>query len=146
MDNFTPISATIGGALIGLAATLLWLANGRLAGISGIAGGLVPSQAGDGLWRVLFILGLPIGALIGADIGPALFAEIPSSKPTLDAATPLLVAAALLVGIGTRLGGGCTSGHGICGLSRLSIRSFAAVLVFMACAAATVFVARHVIG
>jgi len=145
MDQFTPLSATVGGALIGLAATLLWIANGRLAGVSGIAGGLVPPRPADALWRVLFLVGLPVGALIGAEVGPTLLPEIPTSRPALDVGWPVLIAGALLVGIGTRLGGGCTSGHGICGLSRLSVRSLVAVLVFMASAAATVFVVRHVI-
>lgn len=140
MHDFTPVSAAIGGALIGLAAALLLLLNGRIAGIAGIAGGLLPPRARDIAWRLLFIAGLVLGALAhrlytGAPIG---FAE----------AQPLgwYAVAGLLVGFGTRLGSGCTSGHGICGLARLSPRSIVSVCVFMASAMLTVFVMRHVLG
>ena len=146
MENFTPLSATIGGLLIGLAATLLWVANGRTAGISNIAGGIYPLHAGDALWRVVFLVGLPVGAWLGFQIGPALLPEIPRALPEITLTPVALVIGGFLVGIGTRVGRGCTSGHGVCGLSRLSVRSFAAVGIFMATAAVTVFITRHVVG
>ncbi|HZP20234.1 MAG TPA: YeeE/YedE thiosulfate transporter family protein [Bauldia sp.] len=145
MDHFTPLTAGLGGVLIGLSATLLWLVNGRTAGISSIFGGIVPVHRGEVPWRLLFLLGLPIGAWLGAEYGPAIFAEIPTALPSVDIGPAALVGAGLLVGIGTRISRGCTSGHGICGLSRLSKRSFVAVGTFMATAALTVFVMRHVI-
>lgn len=145
MDHFTPLSAVIGGALIGLATTLLWAANGRTAGISSIAGAIFPIRRDDVLWRVLFLIGLPFGGYLGSLAGPAILAEIPSVPPAIDLSAVGLVAAGLLVGIGTRIGRGCTSGHGICGLARLSRRSFVAVGTFMATAIVTVFIARHVI-
>jgi len=146
MENFTPLTATVGGLLIGLATTLLWLVNGRTAGISSIAGEIYPMRQGAVLWRILFLAGLPVGALAGATLGPALFAEMPTTAPELGLTPVWLVIAGVLVGAGTRLGNGCTSGHGICGLSRLSVRSFAAVGIFMAMAIVTVFVMRHVIS
>jgi uncharacterized membrane protein YedE/YeeE len=145
MDHFTPLAAAAGGALIGLAVTILWIANGRTAGISSIAGGLVPVRRGDVLWRILFLIGLPVGGLVGAAAGRAILAGIPSAPPTVDLPALGLAGAGILVGIGTRIGRGCTSGHGICGLARLSPRSFVAVAVFMATAMLTVFVARHVL-
>jgi uncharacterized membrane protein YedE/YeeE len=139
MTVFTPIASLAGGALIGGAAALLWLALGRIAGISGILGGLAGAAAGDRGWRAAFLAGL-----VGAPLAWALLAGAPEVEV---AAGPLtLVVAGLLVGFGTRLGSGCTSGHGVCGLARLSPRSVAATAVFMATAAATVFVLRHVVG
>lgn len=145
MENFTPLTATVGGLLIGLAATILWTFNGRLAGVSSVAGGIFPVHRGDVLWRILFVVGLPVGAILGFWIGPMIFAEVLATRPVLDLAPIGLVVAGLLAGIGTRVGRGCTSGHGICGLARLSKRSFVAVAVFFAVAAVTVFVTRHVI-
>lgn len=145
MQHFTPLSATIGGILIGVATTVLWLFNGRLAGISTIAGGAFPLRRGDELWRFIFLLGLPIGAWLGFIVGPRLFSEIPATLPVVSPTPFWLVGAGLLVGVGTRLSNGCTSGHGICGLARLSPRSFIAVGTFMAAAIVTVFVARHVL-
>jgi uncharacterized membrane protein YedE/YeeE len=145
MQNFTPLSATIGGILIGLSATLLWVVNGRTAGISNIAGGIYPVRRGDELWRIVFLVGLPVGGWLGYVIGPSLLAEIPSTLPVLELPTVWLVIAGLLVGVGTRVGRGCTSGHGVCGLARFSVRSIVAVLTFMATAAITVFVVRHVV-
>lgn len=144
MEHFTPLSALIGGALIGIATTVLWAANGRTAGISTIAGAIFPIRRGDVLWRVIFLLGLPIGAWLGARLGPALLSEIPSTPVAIGLSPFGLIAAGLLVGIGTRISRGCTSGHGICGLARLSPRSFVAVATFMAAAIVTVFVVRHV--
>ena len=145
MENFTPLSAAIGGILIGLSATLLWVVNGRTAGISNIAGGMVPRRAGDELWRILFLVGLPVGAWLGFLAGPQLLAEIPATLPVIELPFLWLVVAGLLVGVGTRVGRGCTSGHGVCGLARFSPRSFAAVGVFMLTAIVTVFVVRHVL-
>ncbi len=140
MAEFTPLSALIGGCLIGGAAGLLFWLDGRIAGISGIFGGLVEAGAGDRYWRVAFLAGLVLGPLLHAAVTarPPAFVVTPS--------LPLLVAAGLLVGFGTRLGHGCTSGHGVCGLARLSRRSLVATLSFFASAVVTVFVARHILG
>jgi uncharacterized membrane protein YedE/YeeE len=137
MENFTPVSSLLGGLLIGAAAALLILANGRIAGVSGIAGGLLSPQAGGRAWRILFLLGLIAGAfgLQRLGLGPL---------PGIEAGWPLLLLGGLAVGFGTRLGGGCTSGHGVCGLARFSVRSLAATAVFMAAGIATVYVLRHV--
>ncbi len=134
---FTPWTALAGGALIGLAAALLVLASGRVAGISSIVGALLRPARGEVAWRIAFVLGL-LGAPL---LYYALWARLPLSR--IDAGPLALVAAGLLVGYGTRLGGGCTSGHGVCGLSRRSPRSFAATLAFMGAGFATVFVLRH---
>jgi hypothetical protein len=140
MTEFTPISASLGGALIGLAAALLLLANGRVAGISDIVGRALWPPAGEGRgWRLAFVAGLPLGAaLVVVASGPLTL--------TIEAGPPTLVAAGLLVGFGTRLGSGCTSGHGVCGMSRGAPRSIAATLVFMLVAAVVVFVGHHVLG
>lgn len=138
-NAFTPWSALFGGALIGLAAGMLVLLNGRIAGISGVLGGLLRPVAGDRGWRLAFV-----GGLMGAPFVFAIFAALP--RPHIDADYPALVLAGLLVGLGTRYGSGCTSGHGVCGLSRLSPRSLAATLAFMGAGFATVFVLRHVIA
>ncbi|CAN5592633.1 YeeE/YedE family protein [soil metagenome] len=135
--EFTPFSALVGGALIGVAATLLLWSLGRIAGISGVLNAAIEQRAERG-WRVAFLVGL-----IGAAGLWFAFAEV---APRTDFPLPWLVAAGLLVGAGTRIGNGCTSGHGICGLARLSPRSLAAVAVFMGMAVATVFVLRHVTG
>lgn len=137
--HFTPWSALAGGALIGLAAAMFVLLNGRIAGISGVLGGLLNPTRGDIGWRVAFVAGL-----IAAPLAYRLFGALP--VPRIDAGTGALVLAGLLVGVGTRYAAGCTSGHGVCGLSRLSPRSLAATLAFMAAGFATVFVVRHVIG
>jgi len=135
------VMALIGGLLIGLSAVLLMTLSGRIAGISGIIGGLLPPRpASDRSWRLAFILGLIAApALLRVLTGDAFL-----GPPTVGPQT--LIAAGLLVGIGTALGSGCTSGHGICGISRLSLRSIFAVLAFMVTAIATVFVVRHVVG
>ncbi|MEG2879843.1 MAG: YeeE/YedE family protein [Comamonas sp.] len=138
-SSFTPWSALAGGALIGIAAAMLVLLNGRIAGISGILGGLFKPAKGDIAWRVAFVLGL-----VGAPLAYAVFSDFP--RPEIDAGTGALVLAGLLVGIGTRYGSGCTSGHGVCGLSRLSPRSLAATLAFMGAGFVTVYVARHLLG
>ncbi len=146
MENFTPLSATIGGILIGLSATLLWVVNGRTAGISNIAGGVYPVRRGDELWRFVFLVGVIAGGWIGFKLGPAILSEVPTVLPAISLPVVWLVVAGLLVGVGTRVGRGCTSGHGVCGLARLSVRSVVAVGTFMATAAITVFIVRHVVG
>ncbi len=138
-DQFTPFTALAGGALIGLAATALILFNGRIAGISGIVGGLLRPTRGDTTWRLAFVAGLVLAPLLWS-----LFARLPDIR--IEAGTPLLIVAGLLVGLSTRYGAGCTSGHGVCGLSRLSPRSLVATACFMATGFATVFVVRHVVG
>lgn len=134
--HFTPVASLVGGLLIGLASALFILANGRIAGISGILGGLLRPQGNDVVWRLAFLLGLVVAPAMAA-----LF--VAPSAPTIDASAEVLVVAGLLVGIGTRYGGGCTSGHGICGLSRLSPRSLIATLAFMGSGMGIVFVMRH---
>ncbi|WP_281718279.1 YeeE/YedE family protein [Pandoraea apista] len=137
--HFTPWTALAGGVLIGLAVVWLMLSAGRIAGISGIVGGLLRPRAGDVGWRVVFIAGM-----MAAPWGYRAVAVVPEAQ--IDAGTAMLIAAGLLVGFGTRLGSGCTSGHGVCGLSRLSWRSLVATLCFMATGVATVFVVRHVLN
>ena len=136
--NFTPVSALAGGVMIGFAAAAFALLNGRIAGVSGILGGLLRPAPGDVAWRAAFI-----GGLMAAPWAYAAFAALPES--TIEAAYPVVVLAGLLVGIGTRYGAGCTSGHGVCGVARLSRRSLIATACFMAAGFATVFVVRHVI-
>jgi uncharacterized membrane protein YedE/YeeE len=137
MTEFTPLSATVGGALIGLSALLLWLFDGRIAGISGIVGGLFRREALR--WRLAFLAGLVVAPLAYALIG-----KLPPL--TVTSSVPLLIVAGLFVGFGTRLGSGCTSGHGVCGLARLSKRSIVATAIFMATGAITVYIARHLFG
>jgi len=147
LENFTPISATIGGLLIGLSATMLLLLHGRIAGISGIIGGLLPPKSNDGAWRILFVVGLIAGAGLYPFLGGDVSGTNVNPYALGDAAhVVLLVAGGLLVGFGTQVGSGCTSGHGVCGLGRLSPRSLVATLTFMAVAAATVFIVRSVAG
>ncbi len=140
MSNFTPMAALLGGALIGGAALLLWLGLGRVAGIAGILGGLARARGAEAGWRLAFLAGLVLAPLAFVLLGGA----VPA--PRIEASAPVLVLAGLLVGFGTRLGNGCTSGHGVCGVARLSLRSVAATLVFMVVAALTVFVRRHLVG
>jgi len=140
MANFTPLSAAIGGALIGLSAVMLMLLTGRIAGISGIFGGLLNPGSNDRGWRIAFIAGLILAPLLAGWIGYGM------PKPQLPSSWTVIIAAGLLVGFGARLGGGCTSGHGICGVARLSVRSITATAIFMLAAIATVAVTRHVLG
>jgi uncharacterized membrane protein YedE/YeeE len=140
MENFTPVSALIGGLLIGASAALLLVLNGRIAGISGILGGLLQPARGEVGWRLAFLAGMLIAPLVYVAVGGAL------PRVVLDASLPRLILAGLIVGFGTRLGAGCTSGHGVCGIGRLSPRSLVATLVFMATAIATVLVTRHLVG
>lgn len=140
MNDFTPVPGLIGGALIGLAAALLLLANGKIAGVSGILGRSLSPAPGDLGWRVAFLLGLPLGAWLATGATSDAMGFAITESPTR------LVCAGLLVGFGTALGSGCTSGHGVCGLARGSRRSLAATAVFMASGVATVWVLRHVLG
>jgi uncharacterized membrane protein YedE/YeeE len=152
MDAFTPVAAVIGGGLIGLASALLWLGNGRIAGISGIFGQLLP-PAQTVVWRGIFLGALIIGALATAYLAPGLGIGGPAGKPAALVSAPAwtavptpvwLAAAGLLTGLGTKIGNGCTSGHGVCGLARLSVRSLVAVVVFFGVAIVTVAVTRIV--
>ncbi len=140
MDTFTPLTAALGGIMIGASAALFLLLNGRIAGISGILGGLLAPKSGETGWRVAFLAGLVLApsayAVLGGILPPA----------TLEPSFPRLILAGLLVGIGARLGSGCTSGHGVCGIGRGSRRSLVATGTFMAVAILTVFVARHLLG
>lgn len=140
MENFTPLSASIGGAQIGLAVVLLMVLNGRIAGISGVVSGAVFAETGDKLWRVMFMLGL-----IAA---PAIWMLAVGSVPPFEITKnwPLIIAGGLLVGFGTRLGSGCTSGHGVCGLSRLSLRSMLSVVLFMSAGMASVAIVKTILG
>ena len=138
-NAFTPWASLSGGVIIGISAAMFVLLNGRIAGISGVLGGLLKPVRGDISWRAAFILGM-----IGAPLLYALFTELP--RPQIDAGYAGLIVAGLLVGVGTRFGSGCTSGHGVCGISRLSPRSLVATATFMAAGFATVYVVRHLIG
>ena len=138
-NAFTPWSSLVGGALIGVATAMFVLFNGRIAGISGVIGGLLRPAKGDIGWRIAFVSGL-----LSAPMLYILVAEVPRSQ--IDVGYVALVLAGLLVGIGTRYGSGCTSGHGVCGLSRLSPRSLAATAAFMGAGFATVYVIRHLYG
>lgn len=136
--HFTPWASLAGGILIGIAAAMLVLLNGRVAGISGIVGGLLAPQRSDIAWRVAFVAGLLLSPLMMISLG-----HLPA--PRIDAGLGMLALAGLLVGVGTSYGSGCTSGHGVCGLARLSPRSLVATLAFMGAGIVTVFVARHLV-
>jgi uncharacterized membrane protein YedE/YeeE len=140
MANFTPISAAIGGALIGLSAVFLMMLNGRIAGVTGVFAGLIDPAGSDRAWRATFLAGL-----IAAPLSAALFA-LPLPLPQMPASLTVVAVAGLLVGFGTRLSNGCTSGHGVCGIARLSPRSIVATAIFMAAAIVVVAVTRHVFG
>jgi uncharacterized membrane protein YedE/YeeE len=139
MGDFTPYSGFFGGVLIGVAAVMLLLANGRLAGISGIIGGLLAPPFPDAAWRLMFIVGLWLGAVA------FMFAKGAPIAVAVQASVPVMAVAGFLVGVGTRMGGGCTSGHGICGIARLSRRSMVATIVFVTTAIATVYVVRQLV-
>lgn len=140
MNDFTPLPSLLGGILIGLAATMLLAWNGRIAGISGIFGGVLLPKTGEVSWRALFLAGLVGGGFLLRAFHPGAFPAEASGS------LPVIAIAGLLVGFGTRLGSGCTSGHGVCGLSRLSARSLVATLSFMATGALTVFVISKFFG
>ena len=140
MTDFTPLMSLLGGTLIGLSAVLLMAFNGRIAGMTGILTGLLPPVAADWPWRAAFIA--------GAIVAPLLILAVSSEAIGFDSPvpTPWLAVSGLVVGVGVYFGSGCTSGHGVCGMARLSPRSIAATAIFMATATATVFVVRHVLG
>jgi len=138
--EFDPSSALLGGLLIGVASALLMLLNGRIAGITGIVGGMIAKAAGDQLWRLAFIAGLIVAPVISSLFGR------PLPEPQMQASWFMIAAAGLLVGFGARLGGGCTSGHGVCGIARLSTRSIVATAVFMVTAMLVVAMTRHGLG
>jgi uncharacterized membrane protein YedE/YeeE len=140
MDSFTPIASTLGGILIGAAAAGLLMFHGRIAGISGIAGGVFRRQPGDVTWRIMFLAGLFTAGVLGSWFYPEAY------RVEIDRTSLALIAAGLTVGIGTQLGSGCTSGHGVCGIGRFSKRSIVATLSFMATAAVTVFIVNEILG
>jgi hypothetical protein len=141
MTIFAPISGLLGGALIGLAAVILMLTIGRIAGVSGIAlNALIAGDTAGRSWRLAFVLGLPLGALAVTAVGLKDWSNV-----SFPASLPATVIAGFIVGVGSTFGSGCTSGHGICGLARFSLRSIVATATFMATAAATVFVIRHMV-
>lgn len=140
MNHFTPISSLLGGILIGLSTSMLLLFNGRVAGISGIFGGLLIPKPGEVAWRALFLAGVLAGSLVIVLFYPTAFPREAARS------LPVVAVAGLLVGFGTRLGNGCTSGHGVCGLSRLSARSTVATVVFMTSGVASAFLTNHVLG
>jgi uncharacterized protein len=136
---FTPWASAAGGAVLGVAVAVLILVNGRIAGISGIVGGLVKPRAGDVGWRVAFVAGLLLSPLV--------YSAFAGAPPiAIDASFPVVILAGVVVGVGVRYGGGCTSGHGVCGISRLSPRSLVATVSFIASGLATVYLLRHLIG
>lgn len=140
MTEFTPLSALVGGAIIGAAAVMFMALVGRIAGISGIAGGLLAGQRGDFAWRLAFVLGLaaaPLAWQAATGAGPVV---------TMTSNPMLLIVAGVLVGFGAQLGSGCTSGHGVCGISRFSARSILATVTFIATAGVTVYAMRHLVG
>jgi len=139
-SSFTPVSSTIGGVLLGIAASILLLANGEVCGISGIMGGAAFARRADRVWRVVFLSGLLAGGILVA------WADRPALALASEQSIWIAAASGVLVGIGTRMGEGCTSGHGLCGIARFSGRSIVATLVFMTTGAATVFVVRHLLG
>lgn len=140
MENFTPVSAFSGGLLIGLSAVLLLLFNGRIAGISGMLGGLITTPGVERYWRIAFLVGIVIGAFLLNQIKPDLY------QPRANFPIWLLALGGFLVGFGTRMGSGCTSGHAVCGIARLSLRSIVATLIFMTTGFLTVYIVRHIIG
>lgn len=138
---FTPFASLTGGIILGLASAIFILVNGRILGISGILGGLLPPKAGDTTWRVAFLLGMLAAPTVFHAVVPAQYI----TAPRIDASDWMVIAAGLLVGIGTRYASGCTSGHGVCGLSRLSPRSLVATLSFMGAGFVMVYVLRHIL-
>ena len=140
MEHFTPGASLVGGMLIGLSASILLLFDGKVAGISGIVGGILNPSKNDTLWRIVFVVGLLVGGALMYLVSPQSF-TIGVSR-----STGALILAGLLVGFGTRLGNGCTSGHGVCGISRFSVRSIIATVMFMATGIVTVFLINHLLG
>ena len=140
MENFTPIESLSGGILVGLASAILLFFTGRIAGISGIFGGILQAKHGETQWRVVFVAGLLVGGLLVNFFRPEML------QFQLERTNFGIIAAGLLVGIGARMGNGCTSGHGVCGIGRLAPRSMMAVVIFMTTAATTVYIVNHLLG
>ena len=141
MENFTPISALLGGGLIGLSSAFLLILSGRTVGVSGIIAGLLPPEKGDAAWRLWFLGGLILGTgLFRVGSGDGVETLV------FDATMPMIIIGGLMTGVGTRVGGGCTSGHGVCGIGRASPRSLVATLTFIAAGAVVVYINRHVLG
>jgi uncharacterized membrane protein YedE/YeeE len=141
MQNFTPISALIGGGLIGLSSAFLLMLSGQVAGVSGMIAGLLPPQKGDAAWRLWFLGGLIVGTgLYRVGTGDGVETLV------FDATMPMIVIGGLMTGVGTRVSGGCTSGHGVCGIGRASPRSIVATLTFIAAGVVVVYINRHVLG
>ena len=140
MENFTPVASVLGGTLIGLSASAMLLFMGKIAGISGIVGGLVSLRKDDVLWRIAFVAGLLTGGFILTSLAPQLF------QVDIVRSAGALVLAGFMVGFGARLGNGCTSGHGVCGIGRLSRRSIVATIIFIIVGAATVYIVNHLFG
>jgi uncharacterized membrane protein YedE/YeeE len=140
LENFTPVSALLGGALIGLSVSLLLLLNGRMAGISGIMNGVFSAPKKEEMWRAIFLVGLVLGAVIFQFITNDSL-QLRENYPVL-----LMIVGGFLVGFGTRMGSGCTSGHGICGIANFSVRSITATITFMASGGMTVYILRHLLG
>ncbi|KXJ44666.1 MAG: YeeE/YedE family protein [Cycloclasticus sp. Phe_18] len=141
MENFTPYSSLAGGILLGISASILMYLNGRIAGISGIVGGILNNpSAAEKAWRAAFVVGIIGGASVYAYFFPV------SIEPREHVTTALLIVGGLIVGFGTAMGGGCTSGHGVCGISRFSLRSITATMVFLVAGIATVYIVNQVIG
>ena len=139
--HFTPFASLSGGIILGVASAVFILVNGRILGISGILGGLLPPKVGDTTWRVAFLLGMFAAPTVFHTVVPAQYI----TAPRIDASDWMVIGAGLLVGIGTRYASGCTSGHGVCGLSRLSPRSLVATLSFMGAGFVMVYVLRHIL-
>ena len=139
MTEFTPITSLLGGALLGFSALLLILFNGRIAGISGIVSGAMTRRGKNEKWRWMFLLGLVLGPILVAPFG----SQLPTN---IDSSWPLIIIGGFLVGFGSYLGSGCTSGHGICGMGRMSYRSIVATITFMATAIGVVYIVRHLVG
>lgn len=148
MQHFTPYSALLGGMFIGLSATLLLWFNGRIAGLSGMLGGVLDTQVEDKSWRALFLIGLIIGVAFYKWLLPSFVdsSYLHSLAPRTGMPVMLILAAGFLVGLGTAMGNGCTSGHGVCGLARLSHRSLYATLTFLGTGMVTVYAVRHLAG
>ena len=146
MDTFTPIASLLGGMLIGLSVSVLLLFNGKIAGISGIVGGILSPAQNDLKWRLIFLGGLLVGGVIVSFFSSNLFAGGDVFAIEIERSWPALILAGLLVGFGSRFGNGCTSGHGVCGISRFSPRSLVATITFISTGALVVYIVNHLFG
>ena len=146
MENFTPIASLLGGMLIGLSVSVMLLFNGKIAGISGIVGGILSPAQNDTTWRLLFLGGLLVGGAIVSFFSSNLFAGGDVFAIEIERSSPAFILAGLLVGFGSRFGSGCTSGHGVCGISRFSPRSLVATITFISTGALVVYIVNHLFG